>query len=112
MKPIKTLFLLIAMLSPLAGAANVTFKFAAGTIKAGTLKTRMERNISALLTEIDRAGKSGTALNLTAISMEPQAKARLNALWDDSRFVCDKKRTSPNASTISRPIRCAPFPLP
>lgn len=71
-------------------SAQVTFKFSAGTIDAGTLKTKMENNISALLTEIDRAGKAGSDLNLSQINMEPAAKTRLSALWEDARFVCDK----------------------
>lgn len=71
-------------------AAQVTFKFSAGTIDAGTLKNKMENNISALLTEINRAGTSQSSLNLSQINMEPAAKTRLTALWDDARFVCDK----------------------
>lgn len=72
--------------------ASVTFKFSAGTIDPGPLKTRMENNITALLTEINRAGNSGTALNLSNISMEQEAKVRLNALWDEAaHFVCDKQ---------------------
>ncbi len=71
-------------------SAQVTFKFSAGTIDAGSLKTKMENNISALLTEIDRAGKAGSDLNLSQINMEPAAKTRLSALWEDARFVCDK----------------------
>lgn len=80
----------MAMLCRFNGVAQVTFKFSPNTIQAGALKTRMESNISALLTEIDRAGRSGTALNLSAINMEQEAKNRLSALWEDARFVCDK----------------------
>lgn len=80
----------MALLWGLDCAAQVTFKFSAGTIDAGTLKTKMENNISALLTEIDRAGKAGSDLNLSQINMEPAAKTRLSALWEDARFVCDK----------------------
>lgn len=71
-------------------SAQVTFKFSAGTIDAGSLKTKMENNISALLTEIDRAGNAASDLNLSQINMEPAAKTRLSALWEDARFVCDK----------------------
>ncbi|MDE5878214.1 MAG: nuclear transport factor 2 family protein [Muribaculaceae bacterium] len=86
----RSIFVIVLLLTSLTGGANVTFKFSAGTISNGALKTRMENNISALLTEIARAGKTGTALNLSGISMEPAAKTRLNALWDDIHFVCDK----------------------
>lgn len=85
-------FLLIMLLCGFTCHAGVTFKFSAGTIDDGPLKTRMENNISALLTEIDRAGNSGTALNLSNISMESGAKARLNALWNEAaHFICDKQ---------------------
>lgn len=80
----------MALLWGLDCAAQVTFKFSAGTIDAGSLKTKMENNISALLTEIDRAGKAASDLNLSQINMEPAAKTRLSALWEDARFVCDK----------------------
>lgn len=81
-----------ALLCQLNCMAIVTFKFSAGTIGSGTLKTRMENNITALLTEINRAGNNGSALNLANISMEPEAKDRLNALWNEAaHFVCDKQ---------------------
>ena len=80
----------MALLWGIDCSAQVTFKFSAGTIDAGSLKTKMENNISALLTEIDRAGKAGSDLNLSQINMEPAAKTRLSALWEDARFVCDK----------------------
>lgn len=86
----QTLLLLVVLLCCFTSEANVTFKFAANTIDAGTIKTRMENNISALLTEISRAGSNGGSLNLSGINMEQAAKERLLALWDDSRFVCDK----------------------
>lgn len=80
----------MALLWGIDCSAQVTFKFSAGTIDAGSLKTKMENNISSLLTEIDRAGNAGTDLNLSQINMEPAAKTRLSALWEDARFVCDK----------------------
>lgn len=89
-KRLNILILLIAIFYGFDCAAQVTFKFSAGTIDAGTLKNKMENNISALLTEINRAGTSQSDLNLSQISMEPAAKTRLTALWSDSRFVCDK----------------------
>ncbi len=89
-KRLNILFALLVMLCAPDCLAQVTFKFSAGTIGAGALKNKMESNISALLSEINRAGTSGTALNLSQINMETEAKNRLQALWNDSRFVCDK----------------------
>ncbi len=74
-----------------AFAQTVQFKFAGGTIEDGALKTLMESNISALLSEINRAGDSGTTLNFSGINISPEAKKRLSALWEyDAQFVCDK----------------------
>ena len=82
---------LILLLFGLTCRANVTFKFSANSIGPSPLKTRMENTISALLTEIDRAGNSGTTLNLSNIDMEAGAKSRLQALWNEAaHFTCDK----------------------
>lgn len=82
--------LLIAIFYGFDCSAQVTFKFSAGTIDAGPVKNKMENNISALLNEINRAGNTQSNLDLSAINMEPAAKSRLTALWDDAHFVCDK----------------------
>ena len=84
------LLLTVLFMNEMVGNANVLFKFSANSIEDGVLKSRMENNISALLTEINRAGSNGSSLNLSEISMEQEAKERLITLWDDSRFVCDK----------------------
>lgn len=87
---VKRITALILSLLVLQAASAVTFRFSAGTIDAGTLRNTMESNISKLLTEINRAGNANTALNLSAIPMEPEARKRLTALWSDSHFVCDR----------------------
>lgn len=89
-KKINIAFFLLVLFACIDTSAQVAFKFAAGTIDAGTVKSRMENNISALLSEINRAGNAGLDLNLSRIDMEPTAKTRLAALWKDARFVCDK----------------------
>ena len=100
-KRLNSLIFLFAIFYGFDCAAQVTFKFSAGTIDVGTLKNKMENNISALLTEINRAGKARSSLNLSAINMEPAAKTRLTALWEDARFVCDKSSNiSKGQSTV------------
>lgn len=92
MKLHKFFILLLVLICPFHCMARVTFQFSAGSIESGSLKTKMENNISELLTEINRAGSQGTTLNLSSISMEPEAKIRLNALWNEaSHFVCDRE---------------------
>lgn len=92
MKFYKIIIVLPALISTLYCAANVTFRFSAGSIDSGLLKSKMENSISELLTELNRAGSQGTTLNLSSIGMEQEAKARLNALWDEAaHFVCDRE---------------------
>lgn len=76
---------------PLILSAQVTFKFSANSIDQGPLKNKMENNISSLLSEMTKAGNSGSYLNLSSIDMEPEAKNRLQALWEDAAFVCVDK---------------------
>lgn len=85
-------FIVILMLV-VAGAVTagaVTFKFDPRSIKAGTLKTQMESNISKLLTAINTAGTTGSALNLTGVNIEPAAKTRFEAFWKDMHFTVNE----------------------
>lgn len=93
MKFHKTTFILLFTIVALTCRANVTFRFDAHSNVPASIKSKMESGISVLLTEIDRAGRSGTLLNLSAINMEPEAKARLAALWGDSHFICSESTT-------------------
>lgn len=90
----KILFIFAVMLCTLSSSVSaVTFKFdQSSNIRGGaTVKSNMETNITALLNEIDRAGKAGVALNLTSIKMEAGAKERLKDFWTEaSRFNCIK----------------------
>ena len=85
----KMMFIICLMMITFAATADSTFKFSANSIDAGSLKTKMEHNISSLLTAIDNAGNSGQSLNLMGVDIEVEAKNRLEALWSDIRFVCD-----------------------
>lgn len=82
---------LLLMLLPLMASAQITFKFSANSIDQGNLKTKMENNITALLNEMNDAGNSNGYLDLNSIDMEPEAKSRLQALWEDVAFVCVDK---------------------
>lgn len=85
----KIKLLVFLLLTPVILSAQVSFQFSANSINAGSLKTKMENNISGLLNQIDIAGKTGKPLDLVSIDMEPEAKNRLLALWEDVAFVCD-----------------------
>ena len=91
MKFLKFIILVFALTGSFYSAAEVTFEFSGGSIAPGALKTKMEKNISSLLSEINRAGTLGTTLNLNSVNMEPGAKERLMALWNASHFVCNRE---------------------
>ena len=76
------------MLLSLTLNAQVTFKFSANSIDNGALKTKMENNISTLLSDMNTAAKSNSYLDLDGVDIEPEAKSRLQALWEDAALVC------------------------
>ena len=80
--------LLAAVLLPSLMKAQITFSFDQTQGVSLSLKEKMDRNISALLTEINQAGMSGKSLNLSNVDMEEEAKRRLIALWSDTKFIC------------------------
>lgn len=85
------LMFIASLLVSISTSADVIFRFDANSIEDGYKKTRMEKTISALLTEINRAGTTGSDLNLTGISMETEAMNRLKDFWTEAaHFVCDK----------------------
>ena len=79
-----SLIMAVAMTVP--AAAQISFRFAAGTIQAGRTKTGMEQNITKLLNAINNAGSG--RLDLYGISMEENAKSRLKAIWEILPFEC------------------------
>ncbi|MDE5783466.1 MAG: nuclear transport factor 2 family protein, partial [Prevotella sp.] len=71
-------------------AQSVHFSFEAGTADyASFSKATAESNISRLLTEINRADRMNTALNLANINMEEAAKAKLGKFWSNMHFSCE-----------------------
>lgn len=97
MKNIKLTFCIAFLFLPLLCGAQVKFSFDARSAPTGAVKATMEKNLSALLTEIDRAGSGGSNLNLNGISIESGvqeqtdgAKEHLQYLWEVCPFVCKK----------------------
>ena len=80
--------LTLILFFPLILSAQVTFKFSANSMNPGSLKTKIENNVTSLLNALNKAGNNGTYLDLSSINMEPEAKNRLQALWEDAAFVC------------------------
>ena len=58
-------------------------------IQNNTVKSRMERGISKLLSEINRACAQERALRLDDIDMALSGKRSLEALWQNLHFLCE-----------------------
>ena len=69
--------------------AQVTFRFSDG-IYNQTLKSQVERNVSALLTEINRAERNRVGLlNLGGVRIDDNAANGLRSLWKNIHFRCE-----------------------
>lgn len=72
-----------------SNAQNVNLRIIEG-IDAGVVKSNIEKNASALLSEINRAQRNGRSkLNFDAIAISDDAKASLNMLWSAMPFYCE-----------------------
>lgn len=86
-------FILLAILTnAMAVAQGVSFQFTDGIYNA-SLKARMERKASALLTEINNATEQGRSLQLDNITT-PEAATRLTNMWENFGFVCQSNAKS------------------
>lgn len=73
-----------------ASAQNVSFEIREG-IESETLKKTIEKNVSALLTEINAAQSAGRPLDFSRFSMTPGAQQSLSMLWENVPFRCDEE---------------------
>ena len=85
----KYLLILYSMLSlSLLSQAQVTFQFSDG-IYNQNLKVRVEHNVSALLSEINRAEKANRMIDLSMVTIDDNGKNGLTSLWSNIHFRCE-----------------------
>lgn len=88
MKKIFTLLICSAVCTAwTATAQSVRFRIGDGTENA-TQKSRIERNVSALLTEINRAQSAGRPLDFSTFDASTSAQSSLSMLWANVPFRC------------------------
>lgn len=84
---IMTMLLILAAYATPATAVNVKVNADPG-INDQAVISRIETNLSALLTEINNAKEADRMLNLTGINVGAAAKKTLDALWVVAHFYC------------------------
>jgi len=70
-------------------AQTVTFRFEEGTLSDASLREKMEKRISSLLSEITKASKANQPLNFDFPYLTSSARMRLAQLWENMHFSCD-----------------------
>lgn len=84
----KTLCFILAFVAACtiqASAQNVTFEITDGLSDA-SLKSRMETQVSRLLTAINVAAENGTAVNFSGINIDDMASFSIAMLWNNVHF--------------------------
>ena len=68
-------------------AAGTMMMYSEG-IDNGSVKAKMERTISALLTEINSAQAEGRAINFAPLGISSKVQTSMSMLWENSPFIC------------------------
>ena len=82
------ILILYVLLASSLMSAQVTFQFNDG-IYNESLKSYVERNVSSLLSEINKAEANHHQLNLTNIDIDDVAASGLKSLWTNINFRCE-----------------------
>ena len=81
--------LALSLVLPAMAQDVVAFEFSDG-IDNAALKSRMEQQISQLLTAINRAESIGTDINYSGIDIDNMASQSIGMLWNNAHFrICD-----------------------
>ena len=113
MKKLILMCCLVAGVWASASAQSVKFEINSGMEDNPTLKSKIERNVSNLLTEINRAQSTGTSLNFNAFEITSDAKTSLSMLWSNVPFVCIEEEIVERLLGVSGgyQVRCVPLEL-
>ena len=88
MKKIFVISLLLTLATLTLFSQTTSFKFQDG-ISNGWLKTTMENRISALLTEISKAGRANRSLSFVGLNLSERSMRSLKGQWNSFHFVCE-----------------------
>lgn len=87
MKVMRKLFLVFIVMafSSIASAVNVTISYG---LENESLKNKMARAMSSLLTEVNEAQASNRALNFNKLRYSERVQISMSMLWENSPFMC------------------------
>ena len=105
----KYLFSILIFL-PLLAMANVQLTISDG-LDDEAVRAKIERDLSALLTEINDAQTNGRALNLAAFRLTPSIQLSLSMLWENAPFVCTEETISERCITTGTGYQIRNIPL-
>ena len=102
----------MALATSLVSTADnvVNFRINDG-IANGNTKNQMERNVSALLSEMGSAQQDGRSLNYAKIGISEEAKQQIDMLWMNVRFMCDEPEIVERCLTTTNGFQVRNIPL-
>lgn len=77
----------IILFCPIALLAGVQVSISSG-IDNSSVKAKMERSMSALLSEVNDAQAAGRAINFGPLGLNSSVQMSLSMLWENSPFIC------------------------
>lgn len=84
----KTIYLLMMALAIVhAKADNISFTISDG-IDNSSIKSKIERTVSSMLTEINAAQAAGRNLNFSVMGINTRVQQSMAMLWENSPFIC------------------------
>lgn len=86
MKRILIVFLALSLFFPFNSYGNVTFEISGGLDANPSLRAKIEYQVSALLTAINRAAGSGSVVNFSGIDIDDMASFTIAQTWNNARF--------------------------
>lgn len=99
---------LFSLFTYAGGVVNVTIS---DGISNDALKAKMERQMSALLTEMTAAGEQNRALQYAQLGLDEDVQTSIEMLWENSPFVCTDNQIVEHCLTTGTGYQIRNIPL-
>ena len=106
------LLMALAMTTCLQLSAADVVKFVVNDgISSGNTKKQIEQNVSALLSELNKAQAENRAINYSGVGITEEAKQQIDMLWMNVHFLCDEPEIVERCLTTSNGLQVRNIPL-